>query len=98
MVYRQKLKEPTDTQYKLSSSDMKLLFSFLLLSSLLLLVNLNHARREPEDYWRNVMKDQPFPQAIKKLIAQDQTALVKDFNTRSTAIIYHSHGDQHKHK
>ncbi|KAJ8763509.1 hypothetical protein K2173_002392 [Erythroxylum novogranatense] len=73
---------------------MKHLFAFLVLFSLLLMVNLIHARREPEDYWRNVMKDQPLPEAIKNLMAQDQTHLVKDFDTRSNAIIYHSHGHE----
>uniref|UniRef100_A0A2P2N895 Uncharacterized protein n=1 Tax=Rhizophora mucronata TaxID=61149 RepID=A0A2P2N895_RHIMU len=53
------------------------------------------------------MKDQPIPDAIKNLLVKDtasqsdanrKTHLVKDFDTKSNAIIYHSHGSVDKKK
>ena len=62
--------------------------------------NLNHARKEPGDYWKSVMKDQPMPEAIKGLLHEDPVSaldsekkmkhFVKDFDSRHTHIIYHS--------
>ncbi|KAK8518639.1 hypothetical protein V6N13_018080 [Hibiscus sabdariffa] len=82
---------------------MKILFSFLIFCFLLLFVNLSHARKEPGDYWRSVMKDQPMPEAIKGLLHEDPTGsgsdpgkkmimkqFVRDFDSRHSQIIYHN--------
>ncbi|XP_065856877.1 uncharacterized protein [Euphorbia lathyris] len=69
-----------------------LLLCFFLLFSLFFL---NHARNVPEDYWKRVVKNQPMPEAIKGLFVEDSDAVknthfVKDFDTRSIAVIYRS--------
>ncbi|GMI87953.1 hypothetical protein HRI_002464600 [Hibiscus trionum] len=79
---------------------MKTCIVFFILCSFLLFANLNHARKEPRDYWNSVMKDQPMPEAIKGLLHQDQASamdsgkkmnnFVKDFDSRHSFIIYHS--------
>ncbi|KAK8699198.1 hypothetical protein V6N13_115292 [Hibiscus sabdariffa] len=66
----------------------------------LLFANFNHARKEPRDYWKSVMKEQPMPEAIKGLLHEDQASamdsgkktnnFVKDFDSRHSFIIYHS--------
>ena len=62
--------------------------------------NLNHARKEPGDYWKSVMKDQPMPEAIKGLLHEDPVSaldsekkikhFVKDFDNKKSLIIYHN--------
>lgn len=63
--------------------------------------NLNHARKEPGEYWGSVMKDQPMPEAIKGLLHEDERGsgsggemkmkqFVKDFDSRHSLIIYHN--------
>ncbi|KAH1122810.1 hypothetical protein J1N35_005970 [Gossypium stocksii] len=75
---------------------MKTLFLFFIFCSFLLCGNLNHARKEPRDYWKSVMKDQPIPKAIQGLLHQDEASamdsenFVKDFDSRHSFIIYHS--------
>ncbi|KAA8545957.1 hypothetical protein F0562_020592 [Nyssa sinensis] len=71
---------------------------FFVLFSLLLFANLMDARKNPEDYWKRVMKGEPMPKAIQDLVNQDPASLSnekkefkKDFDTRASAIIYHSH-------
>ncbi|KAF5751116.1 organ-specific protein P4-like [Tripterygium wilfordii] len=64
---------------------------------------LSNGRKEPEEYWKRTMKDQPMPEQIKNLLFhQDPTPLsdkeskfVKDFDFGANAIIYHSR-DHHK--
>ncbi|XVF45763.1 hypothetical protein PTKIN_Ptkin02bG0232300 [Pterospermum kingtungense] len=73
-------------------------FAFFIFCFLLLFANLNHGRKEPGDYWRRVMKDQPMPEAIKGLLHEDPASdsekkmkhFVKDFDSRHTHIIYHT--------
>ncbi|KAK8563152.1 hypothetical protein V6N13_018307 [Hibiscus sabdariffa] len=80
---------------------MKTFFSCLIFCFLLLFVNLIHARKEPVDYWRSVMKDQAMPEAIKGLLHEDPTGsgldsgkkmkqFVRDFDSRHSLIIYHN--------
>ncbi|XVE48668.1 hypothetical protein DITRI_Ditri01bG0021000 [Diplodiscus trichospermus] len=79
---------------------MKTFFAFSIFCFLLLFANLNYARKEPGDYWKSIMKDQPMPEAIKGLLHQDAAAamnsekkmeqFVKDFDSRHSLIIYHS--------
>ena len=57
----------------------------------------NHARKEPGEYWKSVMKDQPMPEAIKGLLPEDPASaldsekkmkhFVNDFDSRKS--IYH---------
>ncbi|XVE94059.1 hypothetical protein REPUB_Repub01dG0247700 [Reevesia pubescens] len=81
---------------------MKTFFAFFIFCFLLLFANLNHARKEPGEYWKSVMKDQPMPEAIKGLLHQDPASaldsdlkkmkhFVNDFDSRHNLIIYHSH-------
>ncbi|KAE8706626.1 Cytochrome c oxidase bioproteinsis protein Cmc1-like isoform 1 [Hibiscus syriacus] len=80
---------------------MKTFFSFIIFCFLLLFVHLSHARKEPGEYWRSVMKDEPMPEAIKGLIHEDPKGsamdsgkkmkqLVRDFDSRHSLIIYHN--------
>ncbi|KAJ9135536.1 hypothetical protein P3X46_032711 [Hevea brasiliensis] len=84
---------------------------FLILFFVFSFVNLNNARKLPEDYWKNIMKDQPIPEAIKSLFVEDSADaassllgankmnhFVKDFDTRAIAVIYHSHGENKKNE
>ncbi|EOX97317.1 hypothetical protein QUC31_015760 [Theobroma cacao] len=84
---------------------MKTFFAVFIFCFLLLSANPNHARKEPGDYWKSVMKDQPMPEAIKGLLHQDPASalgseknmkhFVKDFDTKHSVIIYDS-GPQSK--
>ncbi|KDP31206.1 hypothetical protein JCGZ_11582 [Jatropha curcas] len=71
--------------------------TFILL--LFLFVNLNHGRELPEDYWKSIMKEERMPEAIRDLLVEGPEAsqpagakrikhFVKDFDTRSIAVIY----------
>ncbi|KAI4342376.1 hypothetical protein MLD38_027015 [Melastoma candidum] len=55
----------------------------------------NHARNAPESFWKEVMKDQPMPDAIKGLLVKDATetaaGFVGDFDFNPNVIIYHGH-------
>ncbi|KAG6709548.1 hypothetical protein I3842_06G137600 [Carya illinoinensis] len=86
---------------------MKTISAFLLLFSLFLLVDLNDARKDPEDYWKSIMKDQPIPEAIKGLLrrdlpyasdAREKDHFLKDFDVTPNAIIYHAHVEDKKEK
>ncbi|KAK4798795.1 hypothetical protein SAY86_031121 [Trapa natans] len=73
--------------------------AFIVLFSLLLLVSLIHARKDPAgDYWKKVMKDQPIPEAIKNLMVHPENRsnirpFLKEFDVRPNVIIYHTHAD-----
>ncbi|XP_039068497.1 uncharacterized protein LOC120214738 [Hibiscus syriacus] len=76
---------------------MKTFSAFLIFCFLLLFANLIHARKEPGEYWRSLMKDQPMPEAIKGLLHEDPTGsgkkvkhFVKDFDSRHSLILYHN--------
>ncbi|KAB1207255.1 hypothetical protein CJ030_MR7G011576 [Morella rubra] len=85
---------------------MKSIFAFLLLFSLFLFVDINGARKGPEeDYWQSVMKDQPIPEAIKTLLHRDppyfsgerkKDHFLKTFDTTPLAVVYHAYLDQLK--
>ncbi|KAK1431170.1 hypothetical protein QVD17_14454 [Tagetes erecta] len=76
---------------------MRSLFLILFLFSLLLLASVNDARKDPEEYWRSVMKDEPMPKALEDVLIRDpSTSNMKDrftrnFDTKPNLIIYHSH-------
>ncbi|KAI4376044.1 hypothetical protein MLD38_013842 [Melastoma candidum] len=67
--------------------------ALFVLSFVLLSARASHARGNPDVYWKEVMKDQPMPDALKDIVAEDgiETArdFVKDFDVRQSAIIYH---------
>ncbi|XP_015574655.1 uncharacterized protein LOC8279516 isoform X2 [Ricinus communis] len=89
---------------------MKHMFTLFLLLSVFLFFNLNYARKLPaEDYWKSVMREQPMPKAIKDLFVQDpeaaslsstgsnkKTHFVKNFDTRSIAVIYRRQDESKK--
>ncbi|CAL0329228.1 unnamed protein product [Lupinus luteus] len=78
---------------------MKSIFALFLLSYLLLVANLSYARKDEGEYWKNVMKDQPMPEAIKDLLlVQDQLVsdsgrdhFSRDFDIKPNVILYHTH-------
>ncbi|KAF9684350.1 hypothetical protein SADUNF_Sadunf04G0109200 [Salix dunnii] len=77
----------------------------LLFTDLDQFVELSDARKEPREYyWKSVMKDEPMPEAIKDLFVEDPAGagkmnrFVKDFDTRQSAIIYHSHDEKDRLK
>ncbi|GAB4837925.1 hypothetical protein Ancab_027453 [Ancistrocladus abbreviatus] len=56
-----------------------------------------NGRKCPEEYWKDVMKDQAMPEAIKGLLNHDEKVdaeektrvhFKRNFDTRSTALIY----------
>ncbi|OIV99478.1 hypothetical protein TanjilG_17288 [Lupinus angustifolius] len=84
---------------------MKFIFALFLLSYLLLVTNLSYARKDEGEYWKNVMKDQAMPEAIKDLLlVQDQQVpdsgrnhFSRDFDIRPNVILYHTHVVSKKH-
>ncbi|KAJ6739048.1 PROTEIN putative-RELATED [Salix koriyanagi] len=84
---------------------MKSFLAALVLFSFLSFVELSDARKEPREYyWKSMMKDEPMPEAIKELFVEDPAGagklnhFVKDFDTRHSAIIYHSHAEKDRLK
>ncbi|KAI4298357.1 hypothetical protein L6164_031929 [Bauhinia variegata] len=67
---------------------MKATLAFFLVFSLLLFAHISYARNDLEGYWKNMMKDQPMPEAIKDLLVQDPLSesdernhlFIRDFN------------------
>ncbi|XP_042489870.1 organ-specific protein S2-like [Macadamia integrifolia] len=85
---------------------MKSVLAFLILSSLFLFTSSVDARKDPSEYWKDVMKDQPMPEAIQDLLSsnpgsvsplenQKEKKFNLDKNLYSIAIIYHGL-DEHK--
>ncbi|KAJ6402798.1 hypothetical protein OIU84_014828 [Salix udensis] len=90
---------------KIKAKRMKSFLAVLVLFSFLSFVELSDARKEPrEHYWKSMMKDEPMPEAIKELFVEDSAGagkmnhFVKDFDTRHSAIIYHSHAEKDRLK
>ncbi|XP_043709182.1 organ-specific protein P4-like [Telopea speciosissima] len=87
---------------------MEFVLAFLTLSSLLLFSGSVDARKNPGEYWNDVMKDQQMPEAIRGLLPSNSgfdTPLEKqnkeqkfnlDVSLQSTAIIYHEHKEVEK--
>ncbi|XP_018450043.1 uncharacterized protein LOC108837570 [Raphanus sativus] len=68
---------------------------FLVLLSFLLFVNLSEGRPGvAEEYWKNVMKNEPLPEPIKDVLNNPfrtgNERFAKNFNTKSIVIIYHN--------
>jgi hypothetical protein len=70
-------------------------------------VDLNDARKDPGDYWKIIMKDQPIPEEIKALFhgdplhpadARKKDHYVKGFDVTPNAIIYHAHMEPKEEK
>ncbi|KAK7351842.1 hypothetical protein VNO77_11576 [Canavalia gladiata] len=72
-------------------------FSVFVVFSLLLVANLSYARTDLGDYWKNMMKEQPMPQAIKDLVEDPQASdsgkdrFIRDFDVKPNVILYHTH-------
>ncbi|XP_028767911.1 organ-specific protein P4-like [Neltuma alba] len=67
--------------------------------SLLLFVSLSYARKDVGDYWKNVMQNQPVPEAIKEEAENNKKdRFVRDFDIKPNVIIYHSHDVPEKTK
>ncbi|KAK7409839.1 hypothetical protein VNO78_00192 [Psophocarpus tetragonolobus] len=79
---------------------MKFNFSVFVVFSLLLVANSSCARRDLGGYWKNMMKDQPMPQAIKDLVedSQGKDRFIRDFDIRPNVILYHTHAVSVKQK
>ncbi|KAF9624761.1 hypothetical protein IFM89_013842 [Coptis chinensis] len=56
---------------------MDSLISFFTLFLLILFASTINARKAPEEYWKEVMKDRPMPDAIGGLVNSNQEALSK---------------------
>ncbi|XP_058780846.1 organ-specific protein S2-like [Vicia villosa] len=76
---------------------MKYIFVIFLLFSLLFVGNLSFARKDMGEYWKNMMKDEAMPEAIKGLIHDHQATyeekdrFVRDFDVKPNLILYHTH-------
>ncbi|XP_061337654.1 uncharacterized protein LOC133284610 [Gastrolobium bilobum] len=83
---------------------MKSIFALFVVFSLLLVVNLSYARKDPGDYWKNVMNGQPMPEAIKDLIQVPQVSdagkdhFIRDFDIKPNIILYHTHVESKQQK
>ncbi|KAK7257933.1 hypothetical protein RIF29_32266 [Crotalaria pallida] len=86
---------------------MKSIFALFLVFSLLLQVgNLScYARKDQGDYWKNMIKGQPMPEAIKDLLVKDpqvsdagEDHFSRDFDIRPNVILYHTHVVSKKQK
>ncbi|KAK6120918.1 hypothetical protein DH2020_023825 [Rehmannia glutinosa] len=80
-------------------------FSALFLLSLALFAYVTDARKDPSDYWKDVMNGENMPKAITDLFHQNfdsdsntkMDRFIRDFDTKPNAIIYHSnhvHSDE----
>ncbi|GAB4853912.1 hypothetical protein Ancab_018121 [Ancistrocladus abbreviatus] len=85
---------------------MKPASAFFVLSLLLLILGQSvsqiNGKKGPEEYWKDVVKDQDMPEAIKGLLKQDEEVgaesssgkktryhFKRNFDARPIAIIYH---------
>ncbi|KAL3843470.1 hypothetical protein ACJIZ3_000873 [Penstemon smallii] len=73
-------------------------FSAFFILSLLSIAYVSDARKDPGEYWKNIMNGEPMPKAIKDLFnlnsASDFTTgmnhFARDFDTKPNVIIYHT--------
>uniref|UniRef100_A0A7N0T240 Uncharacterized protein n=1 Tax=Kalanchoe fedtschenkoi TaxID=63787 RepID=A0A7N0T240_KALFE len=71
---------------------------FLAIFTLISVCEAAGGRKELSSYWRNVMKDEDMPEAIKGLVvAGDGQELQREFRPRPNLIIYHN-GPDHRQK
>ncbi|CAO2815069.1 unnamed protein product [Amaranthus hypochondriacus] len=76
-------------------------YFFLFFIILLMFNNEISARKGPEEYWKEIMKDQALPEAINDIIDPKRvnpsektsfwTHFKRDFDVTSNVIIYHPH-------
>ncbi|KAJ4967130.1 hypothetical protein NE237_018979 [Protea cynaroides] len=57
---------------------MEYFLAILALSSLLLITSSVDARKDPAEYWKDVMKDQPMPEVIQGLLLANPESLPKE--------------------
>ncbi|KAL7246720.1 hypothetical protein ACSBR2_001765 [Camellia fascicularis] len=65
--------------------------AFFLLFLLFLFLNLSNARKDPEDYWKKVMKGEPMPKAIEELVHGNPMASEKKWEASSHEAINVAH-------
>ncbi|XP_057436833.1 uncharacterized protein LOC130729190 [Lotus japonicus] len=76
---------------------MKSIFAVFAVFSILLIANCSCATRDLGDYWKNMMKGQAMPEAIKELVQDPQASyagkdrFIRDFDIRPNVILYHTH-------
>ncbi|ESW08171.1 hypothetical protein PHAVU_009G024600 [Phaseolus vulgaris] len=78
---------------------MKSNFAIFVVFSLLLLVgSCSCARKDMRGYWKDMMKEQAMPEAIKDLIEDSEEVseagkgrFVRDFDVKPNVILYHTH-------
>lgn len=69
-------------------------------------MEISYARKDLGDYWKNMMNDQPMPEAIQNLIqtqhepdaAAGNAHFIRDFDVHPNIILYHTHVDHMKQK
>ncbi|XP_060172326.1 organ-specific protein P4-like isoform X2 [Lycium barbarum] len=64
---------------------MKSIFALILLISLALYASTTNARRDPGEYWRIVMKNEPMPVAIQRLMPRHTAPFSKENTNRHTS-------------
>ncbi|KAK7310642.1 hypothetical protein RJT34_08264 [Clitoria ternatea] len=66
---------------------------FLVFSLLLVGANVSCGRKDMGEYWKDVMKGQAMPEAIKNLLLDsgNKHLFLRDFNVQPNVILYHSH-------
>ncbi|AES89076.1 DUF2775 family protein [Medicago truncatula] len=79
---------------------MKSIFASFILFSLLLVADLSYARKDLGGYWKNMMNDQPMPEAIKELVQNQEVSddFIRDFDVKPNVILYHTHVESKKKK
>ncbi|CAI8616922.1 unnamed protein product [Vicia faba] len=82
--------------------EMKSIFAFFILFYLLLVADLSYARKDLGDYWKNMMNDEPMPEAIRELVQNPKVTdaskdnFILDFDVRPNVILYHTHVESKK--
>ncbi|XP_061372702.1 organ-specific protein P4-like [Gastrolobium bilobum] len=83
---------------------MKSISAVIVIFSLVLVANFSYARKDLGDYWKNMMKAQPMPEAIKDLIQDPRISdagkdpFIRDFDVKPNVILYHTHVVSNKQK
>ncbi|CAL5212358.1 unnamed protein product [Lathyrus oleraceus] len=83
--------------------EMKSIFAFFILFYLFLVADLSYASKDLGDYWKNMMNDEPMPEAIKELVQNPEVTdagknnnFILDFDVRPNVILYHTHVESKK--
>ncbi|KAK2435486.1 hypothetical protein QL285_020539 [Trifolium repens] len=85
------------------TKEMKSIFALFILFSFLV-ADVSYARKDLEDFWKNMMNGQPMPEAIKELVQSTKATdskkdnFIREFDVKPNLILYHTHVESKKQK